>query len=360
MAERIKSFVDLGAIKGQFLTDAKAAAIFNFVCSYQSQHDHATPTYAVIANNVGVPEEAVKQLLGRLESKRLIHVVSRNPLKIVVIDKDELLPHEKGSTGEAEEGAYERFLGAEAARMSLGRFIAAKEAIGDHISLRDMAEHVGIDSLAYVSRMAEILCQRGLIQYGPRLRTALTKKGREFFRVAPTQPVPEPDQPRKEIVIMEQHKPNVVVLKTPKASRSTREHLAHRLCQYLAATSGMVRNGERHNDIAVALGYGSNSGSVVGEAARFAMEHGWIAPQPMRVRGIQLTEKGMKKFGPRTPAPAAEVEEPEVPGFGVEQSPEPTREPEPPEPTTADGLAHVPTAELIMELTERGYNVRKN
>jgi len=295
--ESVRSLKDIGALRGACITDAKAEEMLAFISQFQRRNNGATPTIRAMANELGVPEEAVRILLARMENKGRIHFVSRIGPVIMVIGPDTKLPHDPGlsQTGlpPAREGAYERFLSVEGLRMKLGRFIADNERQGKPTSLRAMMDFVGYDNAAYVARMAEILRERGLIHYGHGIQTKLTEHGRNFFGVKTMQ--------TEEVHMNGNDRPVVVVREGGGKSKHTFKQRVHAMMTLLAAEA--ARTGDpkvmmKQADVAEAMGYNRSSNTVIVELARDARRLGYLAEQPPGAHGFKLTEKGLGMFGP--------------------------------------------------------------
>jgi len=371
----VRSLRDIGALPGIFTTDAKADALLALLRRFKTE---ATPSYSVMANELAVPEEAVMALLKRLENKGKIHFISRRPPRIMVIEPDTVLPHE-GGIMPPREGAYDRFLDVEGQRMRLGRFVAdCERRNGRGPSLREMMDFTGFNSAGYVQRMAEMLAEKGLLQYGHGVPTKLTAMGRQYFGLPPA---PEPMEQMEQV--MEQTKPTVVLV-----GRRPLNTTVKLLCECLASYKRENDGGSpTYAELARRMGFkgkGTSLSVIVPEAVR----RGWLKPrEPRTQHNLHFTEKGKAKFMPELvappPSPMPDDEAPELTeeaatraqisigdtvvreatgsltGDYAEPRALPTFEPAP-EPTLDMGLAHVPTAELMMELVGRGYTVRKN
>lgn len=384
--EKIKSLKDIGALRGAFITDAKAEALLAFIAKYQRSNAGMTPTYSVMANNIDAPEEAVRVLLARLENKGKVHFVSRNPPRIMLLGTDTKLPHEPSLAdrpGPRDEAAYERFLDVEGTRMRLGRFIADNERSGRPTTLRAMMDHVGYQNAAYVARMAEVLAERGLLQFGPNLPTKLTERGRDFFGVKEMQ--------QQEVQMNGNEGTTVVVVRKEK-SRQTFKQRVHAFMDILAKEVAKTGNRKvmfKQSELAMMMGYAASSGQVIQDFARDATRLGYLTDKPLGTHGYTVTDKGIKMFGPQpelagdTQPDPDKIEEEVFEGepvtvlhhdhdtrflseghpgpdayrdrFGGLRYVEDTR----PVPTTASPLAFADTAALILELVERGYTVRK-
>lgn len=357
--------VGLGSI------DAAEERLMSFLASCGGAEN--TPSYSAMANQLGVVEEGIRALLGRLENKGRIHFISRSPPRIMVLKPGDK-PVEP-DVAPPREGAFDRFLDAEGLRMKLGRFIAdCERREGKGPSLRAMMDFLGYSNASYVRRMAEILAERGLLQYGSHLPTKLTPQGRQFFGLRDPQP------PHEGETAMEQPKPaRVVVVRSSKKPPATR---VNDLCNALAdamrvdPAGGAFRTWAK---LAMDIGYSENSGAgAISDIVAEAIRVGYLKPRERFTHGLFFTEKGKRKFMPETitpppsPMPAAE-EPPASTGAPVRAAPrewephldyagEPVatgRFRDPPAPASDSPLCYVDTAALIMELVERGYTVRK-
>lgn len=376
MAAAIKTLSELGGLMGRNAA-AQEERLLSFLAVYQAANNGATPSYAVMAGQLDLLEPGIRVLLARLENKGKIHFVSKNPPRIMLIGADTVLPHEPGpgDKGLAKEGAYGRFLDAEAERHRLGRFIASQLRDKGHApTLADMVDFVGFGGPAYVNRMAEMLAEKGVIQYGRGVPTKLTELGRRLYGL-------------KEGVEMEQVKTDAKgrVIVIPKRPRGQR---VREMCESLA---DFKRGGKepRYEDLAVAIGFSANSSGAISEFVREATRKGWLEHKPRTQRKLTFTEKGKAKFMPETVGQGRPVEV----GFTDRVAPDsPLRaaaarafqQPDPAMQRQADlaamvradeeaglyaaservpyapsALHLVETPALIMELIERGYTVRK-
>ncbi len=268
-------------------SEAQEERLLSFLASCGGPE--ATPAYNVMANQLGILEEGVRVLLGRLENKGRIHFISRNPPRIMLLKPGES-PIGPG-VSPTPEGAAARFLNAEGERMRLGRFIAdCERRLKRGPSLREMQDFVGFGSAGYVNRMAEILAERGLVQYGRGVPTKLTEQGRQFFGL-------KSEGAKK----MEQTKPVIVVPIKPHERKDMRQK-ALLLCKVLAERCRTdPENGAytRYDDLSLDMGYAKSSG-LVSDAAREAQRLGYIKPKPPKCHGLFFTEKGRAKFMPET------------------------------------------------------------
>lgn len=295
MATTLKTLKELGNLMGQG-TAAQEERLMSFLANYQQANDGATPSYSVMANQLGILEEGARILVARLENKGRLHIVSRNPPRLMIVGKDTVLPHEPTAAdmGLAKEGAAGRFLDAEGERMRLGRYCADYERQkGRGPSLNEMVEFVGWAKPARVQRMAEILAERGLLQYGRGVPTRLTQQERDFFGLRAG--------PKMEQETMEQNSARTVVV--PMRKKHSGQSMLKRvnlLCKVLAERcraspdEGPYTNYER---LAVDMGYAASSG-LVSDVSREAMRLGYIKDKPLRVHGLFFTEKGRAKFMP--------------------------------------------------------------
>jgi len=377
--ESVRSLKDIGALRGACITDAKAEALLNFIEQFQRRNNGSTPTIRAMSNELGVPEEAVRILLTRMENKGRIHFISRIGPVIMVIRPDTKLPHDPGlsQTGVAPtpEVAAERYLSVEGQRMKLGRFIAENERAGCPTTLRAMMDHIGYDNAAYVSRMAEILSERGLIQYGNGIPTRLTEHGRNFFGVK---------QMMEETMGRTTTEDRTVVVVRTEGRRPTPRQRVNQLCRLVIEhgdDDGFCRL--RQIDLAEKMG-ASNSAVVVWAAE--ARRLGYIADQKKRTHGLRITEKGLRMFGPQpelasdTQPDPEKIESADLPllsehilredaeekDFAEYRPPErlkraiiETTEPVMSLDLVLRAVAVAPTEKLLMELIERGYVVTK-
>lgn len=371
MATGIKTLTELGGLMGQ-RSAANEERLLSFLEVYQAQNNGLTPTYAAMANQLGILEEGVRILLAKLENKGKLHFISKNPPRIMLVGRDTVLPHEPTAAdmGLAKEGAAGRFLDAEGERMRLGRYCANYEREhGYGPSLASMVEFVGWAKLPYVRRMAEILAERGLLQYGHGVPTRLTAQGRAFFGL-------------KEHGEMENGKPKsrIVIMKDRKPAKARVNSLLAILAQY----KSQVGESETPRFIWLAskMGYRGTSGSVITGIFKEAEKQGLVKLISGRgYASVQFTEKGKVKFMPETvtaepseappeitftdrvapdspvraAARAVFAEQPQPMPEAAMRSPYPIVDMERP----AGQLAYVETPALIMELIERGYTVRK-
>jgi Mn-dependent DtxR family transcriptional regulator len=248
----------------------------------------------------------VRPLVSKLETRGLIHIVSRNPLRLMLTRPGDALPHEPSAAdmAAAKPGAYDRFLDAEGERMRLGRFIADTERkTGSGPSLRDMITFVGWAQPERVSRMAEVLAEKGLIQYGRGVPTRLTDLGRDFYGVKGAKMEQQTKAPSDKKTV-------VMVGKKPPAQR------VKQLCEALAShlrTGG--DNYIKYVDLAQMLGFSKTSSATVTAIVREAEKKGYLKPKPYRSHGLFFTDKGIAKFMPelvKADPDFAEVEPPQI------------------------------------------------
>lgn len=60
--------------------------LLSFLAAYHNANAGQSPALDVICSQTGLPEEIVRQTIARLETRGLIHVISRNPLRIMLSD----------------------------------------------------------------------------------------------------------------------------------------------------------------------------------------------------------------------------------------------------------------------------------
>lgn len=334
--EKMKSFKDLGALRGSMTTDAKAELLLKFITKYQNENVGGTPSYETMANEIEVPREAVLILLKRLENRGDIHFISRNPPRI-------MLPNAEAPqmpSGKAREGAYDRFMNAEAMRMKLGRFIAEHEGAGKTVTLRMMMDHVGFDNAAYVTRMAEILVDRGLLEPAPGATpTKLSAKGREYFKV----PNLQERMMDKKVIVVPMRGGN---------ARSQMFKFCELYADYLRETGDYYA---MYKDLAERMGF---SAAAVSAIAGEGILQGWFEPKAKGTRGLFFTEKGLRKFMPEEIVESSMIEPiAESHTYQDEQERANNEETVSVEPAP---LAHIEEALLVMELLQRGYTVKKN
>lgn len=251
-----------------------------------------TPAYNVMANQLGILEEGVRVILGRLENKGRIHFISRNPPRIMLMTPGEqpLGPDVPGQHGDA----YGRLLSAQGERMRLGRFIADCERQGRPMpSLREMHEFVGFGSVGYINRMAEMLCESGLLQYGRGVPTRLTELGRNFFGVKTKEGAKKMETAKVVVIPTSQ---------TPHARQSMKAKVKA-LCAVLAErcrADPEKGSYTKYRELAKAMGYAEHSSGLVSDVAREAIRLGYLKEKPFKCHGLFFTEKGRAKFMPET------------------------------------------------------------
>jgi hypothetical protein len=301
-----------------------------------------------------LPETAVRMMLKRLENQNAILVISRSPLTILVKTTDY---NPLAGTETQHVGSYDRFLNAEATRHRLGRFIGEVEAkTGRGPTLRQMMSFLQFDNAGWVSRAAEMLVQRGLVQFGRGVPTKLTALGKQFYGIKT--PVTQPKE-KKVDTVTETRRPAPKSNQGPRhqqfLKRTTRE-----VGQYLA----LHRRGKiTARRISEDTGHARSS---VMTAMYHLMDQGLVEPRnPKTKLGYKLTPEGYEKFGGQ-PAPKRAYTPRTAPVETVTQFVEASREPayEPPAhpapaATPTPMLASVDTADLVLELIERGYVVKR-
>lgn len=350
---------DLANIIGAHTSDACMERLLAFIVSYQAQNSD-TPSIVAMMNELKTAESAIRMLLSRLEKSRRIHFVSRNPQRIIVITPDTVLPHETGVFAVRDEARYERFLDAEGRRHLLARFIGEVEnEKGRGPTLREMMFVLETSNGAWVHRTAEILAERGLINFGPGVATCLTEKGRQLYgHTTRKQEEKIMDTPNK-----------IIAVKERKTKRKMLSAYA-RAMQVGKVVAEWEKDGQvpKFVDFFGPMGVGSFAPITNGIKKLVSM--GLLEPRRKGAKGaLHLTDKGRVKFGVAVKQDVAPEQKPDPEFY---EQPKPRKAwPEPqPEPQTTAPVSHsftetvslpsVATADLVLELIERGYTVRKN
>jgi DNA-binding PadR family transcriptional regulator len=229
------------------------------------------------------------------------------------------------------------------------------------------------DNAGWVHRACSILSDRGLITFGTGLPTKLTKLGREFYGVSEkpmqkTEDKPQAQQPQS------QHRQVAVVPKTRSNIVKFRRQMVEKVGQYLATH---YRRNNKGRYIAESIGHSRNA--VYG-AIHTMTEKGWVHPEkPFSKKGFSLTPKGREHFGaksgrrpPVKPVADAPRSEPSFTQLYDAPTPMPLppkveaieqsvrSEPKPVFPPPAKpSIADIDTADLVLELIERGYIVKR-
>ena len=326
--------------------------LLSFLAAYHNANAGQSPALDVICSQMGVPEEIVRQTIARLETRGLIHVISRNPLRIMLSDGRQPFPD--AGTPPADPTRFDRFLDVEGQRHRLGRFVGQFEKENARApSLRECMDFVGYQNAGYVRQMLVTLSRLGLVQYWPGVPTRLTAEGRRYYGLKGAEEMEQVEQSkprgRQVVVVMHDKKPPA--------------HRVDQLCKALADyRRGHAGNTPTFREMARIMGFADHSSSAIGAIARAAADKGLLqAKEPGKKFCLRFTDKGGRKYMPELypePAPAAEPEFPEVeerrpaqeiPPAPVEWRPQPT----------AGALQYVETSALVMELIERGYIVKR-
>jgi predicted transcriptional regulator len=285
--------------------------------------------------------------------------------------------------GDVQAGSYEGFLNAEGMRHKLARYIGHVElTTGRGPTLRQMMGYLQYNNPGWVHRSCEILAERGLLTFGSDQPTKLTQKGKDFYGVGKVKMMDTTTKdapPVQQTVIVKQaaSKPRV------ERKRQFYEGLTEKVGHYMASTRTKVTA----RLLTRTTGHSMNA---VRRGLLDMMKHGLIEDRRYgSKKGLKLTAKGRQRFGVQrepkpTPAPAPVAHEAPV-------QPQPTRSPspnyasfygddvlttEPYEPQNAPieqqfdepvrkrwptkpNLGETDTADLVMELIERGYIVKK-
>lgn len=348
-----------------YATNERCEKLRVFLLKYAAEHDGQTPTTDLMGREIGAPVAAVNFMIARMERSGIIHVVSRSPLRVMVkTDQSVMIPDPIHDPKR-----YDRFLDAEATRHKLGRFIGEIEAInGRGPTLRQMMVCVGSTNVGWVHRAAEMMAEKGLIQFGNGLPTKLTPFGRQFygFNNGETTMTDKTDKTDKPDIVL------VPVKACQRRSRRSTENLMDEIGQYLAGLDDKVA--PKQSQVAAVL---DRSSSVINTIAREMAIKGLLEKwESGKKPGLRLTENGRLRFGPQkadetpeaTQPPAEPADAPDGPenGPSVDLS-EPcftglaiTQRDYGPTLRTEPALAGVDTMELVIELGRRGYRVEKN
>lgn len=307
----MKSFVELGKAVGMIPSNELAEQLINFLVFYRQENPGCTPSIQTLASHLNVREESIRQALNYLENARRIHISSRHPFHIIIVEPGIDLFH--GEEPAPDPARYDTFLEMEAKRHELGRFIGEVEKNrGRGPTLREMMDFTGISKAGPVARMAEILAKRGLVQYGHGLPTKLTEKGRQYYA---TKGVKEMDTQTE---VMERPSSGATERTRRKYSKvkgNLRKSPCYRvdaLCKALAKYK--TQHGElatpSFSELTTPIGVAVKSISVVRKAAEAAAQKGYLQKfgKFHGKHGAQFlfTEKGRNKYMPEAseqPAP---------------------------------------------------------
>jgi hypothetical protein len=281
-----KSFKEMGEAIGA--TTAKSERLIAFLRSYAQANQGATPAYDVMADELGCDLEALHRIIGRLETRGAIFVISRNPPRIM-LDRPE-----DGTYSPAEDpDRFTRLLEADGMRHQLGRFITdCWTSHGRGPTLKEMMGYVGIFDPNYVARMASILAERGLIEYGQGIATKPTPLGRQFYGVK------DMEQPKAQtVIVLDDRRPQL------RTGRGNPDYYASRvpiLCEAIARYKALA--GEKESPsyqwLCEQLGYSRTSGGAITQIVEKAFEQGLLA-EPARARGhsrLQFTDQGRAAY----------------------------------------------------------------
>lgn len=301
MGNGLKILGELGDLMGQRAA-ANEERLLSFIAVFQRDNEGATPSYSAMANQLGILEEGARALLGRLENKGRVHFISRNPPRIMLTGDGQLPAHEPtpADLANAKPGAASRFLGAEGERMRLARYIGMYERDnGRGPSLREMCDFVGFGTPSYVQRMAEILAEKGVLQYGRGVPTRLTEVGQQLYGIK--NGAKKMENKEKKVVVVPMHR-------APPANRV--KHLCNELAAYKREHG--TNAAPNFKKLGVAMGYTPKSNGAITYIVRKAVSAGFIVPRlPRSQAPLQFTEKGLKRFMPEmivvAPSPAPEV-----------------------------------------------------
>lgn len=371
MAAAVRNMGEIGKL-GLPSYEVLDGRLLGFLAAYAAANGQgACPGLGTIATQLGVSEEEARRCIGRCENRDLIHVISRNPLRIMLLRDGKPLPHEPGAAdlalAKSDPDRFNRFLDVEAQRHRLGRFVGTFEReTGRGPSLRECMDFVGYQNASYVRQMLVNLSRLGLVQYGSGVPTKLTAEGRRYYG-------PKGAKEMEQKTKQGRAKP-VIVCKDKKPKKQRVEEA----CRILGEFRAYAGEGERPrlSWIAARMGFSATSSTAVSDIFQEAARMGYVEPWE-QVKGakprLQFTDKGRERFMPKTDF--AEVDEAPPPEQGA--APEPTQEaplaplewrPQPPVrqaeaprplAPAAGALAYVETSALVLELIERGYIVKK-
>lgn len=382
MTKQKLTLADTDKLFATHTSDNMRDRVLAFIIEYQAKHTGNTPNIDVIARHLETVPQAVRAMLGRLELGRKIHIVSRNPLRVVVMERDTLLPHEQADNAKpADPERFSRLLEADGTRHGLARWIAHhNKEYGRGPSLREAMTHLNLSNGSWVNRQLEILAERGLIQYAPGKNTELTDAGKSFYGMATPQRVVVPFTPKEKTMPRSAENELTYNQKIELRSHSgAAAQYAENIGRYIY---GFQLNNfgasPTHEQLRAVIGHSGGGG--VAAALLLLEREGLIKPRrKAEKRNVFLTEKGKERFAQQPvdySEPDAAPEKPEVEEFGTGyDKPEPwntggttealpmegwATEPAPPSAETVKAMLQgLATGDLIMELIERGYAVRK-
>jgi hypothetical protein len=215
-------------------------------------------------------------------------------------------------------------------------------------------KHSNFHTLAYTYRMVEEMAKRGLIESFPPPR--LSKKARQLYGIkepATMNGTTETETKSKRTFIM--------------VNRKSPAERVLPFCRVLAEfkrEKGMDAK-TPVDSLANMLGYAAQSGGMVSPIVLEAVKRGYIQPRPYKCKSpLQFTEKGLKKFMPELvdDEPTADIQAAiDTPTFDEEHEDAVAALRHP----IGEGtgrmtlVADIPTADLVLELIERGYVVKK-
>lgn len=281
-----------------YATKERCEQLRLFILRYSTEHDGQTPTPDLMAREMGAPEAAISFMLSRLEHSGEIHVVSRKPLRVMVTTPG-VDPMAGGPTERADPTRYDRFLDAEATRHKLGRFIGQHEQkTGRGPTLRQMMDHLQSNNASWVARAAEMLGERGIIQFGRDVPTKLTAFGRQFYGFEKGKPAavpatPTPPAEEKIIVVPVQYVP----------PRPLTSDITQKVGEVIASWSGA--RPPKKNQIAAVLGHGR---AYIYRVVDQMAEQGLVEPlAKCSKKGVRLTIKGRQTFNPVVEPPLTTV-----------------------------------------------------
>lgn len=343
--------------------DTLGRKVLASLISFAAGNVKAPVQLGFLAREANTDEAMVKRILCRLENEDKIHIISWSPFRFLLRPKGDLpVPRP-----EHDPDRYTRFLEVEGRRQAAGRFIGQffeKHARGPN--LKEVGEHLGSDNLNWVNAQLDILIDRGIIIRGP-AGPVLTDTGRKFYNLPKegtktmqtqqTAPAaPAPNSPKATVVVRTSPtgKRRRQIISADEESRIMGTFLYDYFVIQNRKNSPMV------HDLAEMIGWNE---SRVSKVLRSFLAAGWITHGGgARITWFKFTDAAKERFGPKkevasSPAPKPEPEKEKVtivpsPRF---QAPVPVRSPEP----TRPDLSTVDTADLVLELIDRGYVVKR-
>lgn len=362
MTDKVKALTEVGRLIGQHTSETAALSLLSFIADYQAKNGGNTPSINTMMRQFDTVQSVVERLIYKLEVAGKIHVIARGPLRIMLrMEAEERQRgHDRAEMALDDPSRAERYQEIEAIRQGLGRFIGRQEQqTGEPVSLRSLMEFMKSTNAGWVHRQVEILADRKLVNYGGGKGASLTQQGKMLWRFErPVFVQPQPEE--KSVMQIVEPSPEANHYNTRTQGRKIRrpvEETAAKMGAILASAGGA----SYRLPLAQALGY-QDWGGGPDNALKMLTAQG----NAVRMKGskVGLTEQGMAKFASvaqQQPMPEKVAEPAPKRKFEVRYdvaplTPKPVEQP----PVAAPPpVSLVPTADLIMELIERGYTVRK-